>query len=316
MNVLQQIGHTMKSILYATFFVYVMLAAAPPPASQVLAAEQIPPAINAQRRIYLASRQRMLIQLMANSTCHSALDIRGPYHVKQMALARWLFERTMRDLRNGSDLRRVLPEVNAAVLESLNKVDAVWTAYSKIVTQWQSGAARDFLTLQNIYTFNTLILRHMQTAVNLIKAHYGHIARRAPSLSRALNEADRLRLLWLKASKEYCLIASGHQPQVNRDRLKITVAQFNASLLGLMKGDESRGISGAPASMISEQLERVQKIWAPFETSFLRMTDQTVSPAELFGLIETINQAIEIMLEELNRVVELYEVLNERSDLE
>jgi len=30
MNVLQQIGHTMKSVLYATFFVYVMLAAAPP----------------------------------------------------------------------------------------------------------------------------------------------------------------------------------------------------------------------------------------------------------------------------------------------
>ena len=99
-----------------------MLIHTPKPVSAEQSVDASASVINAQRKIYIAGRQRMLIQLMANSACYARLEIRTDYHNGQLGVAHWLFSRTLDDLRLGNQLRLMTAESDPAILAGIDRV--------------------------------------------------------------------------------------------------------------------------------------------------------------------------------------------------
>ena len=271
-----------------------------------VAAEPITPAVSAERKIGVAGRQQMLIELMANSACYADLDIRRDYHNGKMGLAHWLFGRALKDLRRGERLQKILPENNADILAGLDRVDALWKVYGKEITAWQSGKSQNLLTLQKIFAFSIPTQKKMNAVTALIIAHYGGQMSSKQDFVRARNEADHVRMLGVRASKEFCLIANGHEAEKNIKSLAETAKEFGKSLKHLIEGNAERGIPSPPVGIIAEQLTLVDAKWQTLSASLRRAADQN---ADLLDLIEPVDQTSIEILQELNKVIELYEAL-------
>ena len=148
-------------------------------------------------------------------------------------------------------------------------------------------------------------LKQMNKAVIEFEKRYGSTTLH-PSLALALNVSGRQRMLTQKASKEFCLIAFGHDVEQNREALKGTVALFEKSLAALMDGDDDLGLPEAPTDEIYDQLELVNGLWEPLSVVFKKVAAGENPSGEDLTTIATGNNPA---LFEMNKAVGMYENL-------
>lgn len=271
-----------------------------------VASDDITAAEDGARKINLAGRQRMLSQYMAKAACFVKLGVDVPQHKQQMAEGHFLFDQCLEGLRDGSPLLGMLPEKNPKIREELQSADKLWAEYGRAVTEWQQKGPSDSGAFPTITTLNAPLLEQMHKTTNLIQEVYGAASGGTvdPGIAVALNVSGRQRMLSQKASKEFCLVALGVEPEENRARLKATVAEFSGSLKALIEGDPARNIPEAPVSAIKEQLETVGGIWRPLETILRRAAEGgQPTPAD----IQTVASDNIPLLKEMNAAVWLYE---------
>lgn len=120
-----------------------------------------------------------------------------------------------------------------------------------------------------------------------------------PQLATAINLSGRQRMLAQRMSKEYFLAIYGYEPKKNRERLKKTIAMFDATLRGLINGDETLGLPPAPNEAIKRQLEKVNVLWADF-----KKTIESGSSAS-----EAVAKNNPVLLKEMNTAVYMFEQL-------
>ena len=268
------------------------------------AAAEISRRADAERKINLAGRQRMLSQFMAKAACFASIGIRKAHHLNQLGQTHWLFSETLQGLRNGSSTLGLLPEKNPTVLSDLRHVEQEWRSYGQAVAAWRSEAARRTSTLNAIFERNLPLLSKMNAVVKRLEQAHSASGALDSGTAVALNISGRQRMLTQKASKEACLIYKGYEAERNRQRLLKTIDLFSISLTNLMNGNQEQGLPAAPVSIIQEQLESVSRLWKTFRNRLLIVQRSDAPPLEELAAIAELNEPL---LFEMNKAVWLYE---------
>jgi len=264
---------------------------------------------DAQHRINVSGRQRMLSQRLAKSTC-LALRIPGNGAVlKEVEEARSLFISSMKALKSGSPEIGLAPEKDADLLPWIDKATELAEAYEKVIDAFvlEFAARPSQEKLETIYGMSLPLLTALNDTVEQLEAKHedGHLIRRG--LAPALNVAGRQRMLSQKMSKELCMLAFGYKARETRAHLMGTIALFESSHESLKRGLTPMKLNDSDASAISSQLALIERHWQELGKIFIRVRDGG-DPTE--EDVRTVASGSNALLAELNRAVEMYEAID------
>jgi hypothetical protein len=261
---------------------------------------------DAQHRINIAGRQRMLSQRIAKAACLTALHPGGGDHFQEMHEAYALFKSSMRALINGSAEIGLAAERDTEVLSAIQMANRLAVQYGaaidELMAAYPAGPVQARLAKFN--ELNLPVLIAINDAVELLESKHedGHLIR--PGLANAINISGRQRMLSQKMSKELCMIASGFKAQETRAHMLGTVALFTSSLEELKMKLAAMQIAQKEEVGIRVQLAKIERHWQELAPIFQRVSEgATPSDAE----VKIVAAANKSLLVELNQAVELYE---------
>ncbi|MCP4123088.1 MAG: hypothetical protein GY751_15150, partial [Bacteroidetes bacterium] len=128
----------------------------------------------------------------------------------------------------------------------------------------------------------------------------------APGLAATLNLSGKQRMLTQKMSKEFLLVAYGHEADDNKLSLLETYTLFERTLKGLLDGDEVLGLPGTKPQDIRDQLGVVSGLWAEFKPIVEYGADHKTAsiPTDKIAALEKTNLPL---LKNMNKAVGMYE---------
>ena len=127
----------------------------------------------------------------------------------------------------------------------------------------------------------------------------------AAEYGTVLNLAGRQRMLTQKMSKEFLLVAYGHEADANRLSLLETSGLFDQTLNGLFNGDDVLDLPGNPSATVRAQLDVVKGLWTAMQpiVEAGSAAGSTISPDQIASVAEK-NLPL---LKEMNKAVGMYE---------
>jgi hypothetical protein len=259
-----------------------------------------------KRKTNYACRQRMLSQRMAKAACFGALGIDAQAASRERLAALALFERSQASLVKGSSETRLLPETDIPVLERFETVAERWVRYGTAVVAADPAAPEDArkAALAAIYEESVAILNDIDDVVTLLEVKYESSGRLRPWLANAINVAGRQRMLSQKMSKEYCLLASGYEPDRSRALLLGSQALFEASHRDLRARLSRLKLTEKTERALADQFQKVEAIWTPFSAMINRAVGGARPTVEDLAEVARFNL---LLLAEIDAVVTLYE---------
>lgn len=296
-----------KSYSISLFFIALLVSYSP----HGVAAEDtlIAARRDAQHRINVSGRQRMLSQRMAKTACLATTLSANRDLLQEMRDARTLFTSSMKALRGGSSAIGLAPERDQAVLPLLDTAEELATLYEKAIDQFAASfpvkPGKD--KLEAIYEMSLPLLTALNDAVEQLEAKHedGGVIRKG--LANALNVSGRQRMLSQKMSKELCMIALGYNLEETRAHLMGSIALFESSHEVLKRGIGLMRIADKDAGPLRAQLALIERHWQRLGAMFIRVSQgETPTPTDL----ATVAAESPIFLAELNKAVELYEVID------
>ncbi len=255
----------------------------------------------------LSGKQRMLTQKMSKEVLLVALGEDGEANLGNLKATSELFDKTLKGLRLGDESLRLPPTFSKRVLKQLTKIDALWGEFNKTVSSITSGGAVTPEQVQAIADQNLPLLKEMNKCVGLYEKEASKSGLESdPGLAVTINLSGKQRMLTQKMSKEFLLIAYGHQVEENRLNLLETYSLFERTLKGLMDGDETLDLPGTKDESIRKQLTVVQGLWSDFKphVEFATKADNTTIPGENVTTVATLNLPL---LKNMNKAVGMYE---------
>ena len=244
--------------------------------------------------INLSGKQRMLTQKMSKEALLVALDVNRDENLANLKSTRDLFDKTLKGLRNGDDSLGLPPTKKPAILSALDDVDSMWAGFDPAVSGVVSSGVVEDAQIAVIASQNIPLLKAMNKTVKLYEAAASG-GDMNPALAVAINLSGRQRMLTQKMSKEFFLIAKGHNADANKASLSETVALFDGTLNGLINGDEETGLSPAPTEEIDAQLKKVQSMWMLFKAKLeAAPTPESIQSiaSENLPLLKEMNKAV------------------------
>ncbi len=277
-------------------------------ASGALAADPVAEARwDAQHRINVSGRQRMLSQRIAKAACLAARDPANAKQLQEMADARALFTASMKALKSGSAEIGLAPlQEGVPVLDTATELAAQYeAAASEFAAAFPAKPYQE--RLEKIYELSLPVLTGLNDAVEYLEARHkdGHLIRWG--LAVALNVSGRQRMLSQKMSKEVCEIASGYKPDETRKHLKGTIALFISSHESLKHGVIEMKLGEKDGLPIAIQLMTVERHWQELSKVYIRVNEGGAPAGED---LKTVAVESKTFLAELNRAVELYELID------
>lgn len=254
----------------------------------------------------LSGKQRMLTQKMSKEVMLVSLGVDLDKNIQNLIATSSLFDKTLKGLRNGSDELRLPPTTSKRILRQLDKIDALWAGFypniqtiitNKKVTPNQVAA---------IASNNLPLLKQMNKAVGLYEkdAKKGGL-KSDPGLAATLNLSGKQRMLTQKMSKEFLLIANGHETDSNKLNLLETHTLFERTLKGLLDGDETLGLPGTKPEAIRQQLDVVRGLWQDFKPIVEKGSqDSSTISTDMINQLAASNLPL---LKEMNKAVGMYE---------
>jgi len=213
-----------------------------------------------QRMIDLTQDQALLAEKMSKELVLVALEVDTEKNLENLQSSRALFERTLKGLRDG-DVALGLPgSRDQNFLDSLSDAGELWLVYDATVrTGFESGR----ITADQVGT-----VADLTAPISDAMKKAGAVLERNSSEGQLISMLDitkelagRQRLLTQKMSREFLLIAYGHEIEKNRSGLKESIAQFDRTLDGLLSGNTELRLVPAPSAEIKSQLRKLARIW-------------------------------------------------------
>ncbi len=244
--------------------------------------------------INLAGKQRMLTQKMSKEAMLVALGIDKEKNLESLKKTRDLFDKTLAGLRDGDADLGLSKTKKPKIRKQLKKIGKLWKDFDKAVSQIITTGEVSKEDVNVIADLNLPLLKQMNKGVKFYEASAaGSGVNQA--LAKAINLSGRQRMLTQKMSKEFFLVAYGHQADVNKESLKKTIELFSNTLDGLIDGNASLGLSAAPNAELKAQLTKVKGMWQEFrknvETSADDASKQAVANSNL-PLLKEMNKAV------------------------
>ena len=255
----------------------------------------------------LSGKQRMLTQKMSKEIMLIALDIDKANNLANLAKTSALFDKTLKGLRNGSEELRLPPTTSGRILRQLDKIDAIWAEFHPVVKRIIETKSVSDEQIALVAKSNLPLLKQMNKAVGLYEkdAKKGGL-KAAPGLAATINLSGKQRMLTQKMSKEFLLVAYGHEREDNKLALLETYSLFERTLKGLLDGDETLGLPGTKPESIRNQLGSVNELWSQFKPIVEYGADYktTEIPKDKIVMLAQTNLPL---LKEMNEAVGMYE---------
>ncbi len=255
----------------------------------------------------LSGKQRMLTQKMSKEMMLVALDVDKDANLANLQKTSALFDKTLKGLRNGSEELHLPPTSSGRILRQLDKIDAIWADFNPVV---QGVLADKSVTKEQVAVVaekNLPLLKEMNKAVGMYEkdAKKGGL-KAAPGLAATINLSGKQRMLTQKMSKEFLLVAYGHNRDDNKLALLETYSLFERTLKGLLDGDETLGLPGTKPQTIRDQLAVVDGLWQKFKpiVEYGAAHDTTEIPMDKIKTLADTNLPL---LKEMNKAVGMYE---------
>lgn len=280
----------MKAFRFFTIAAFALCVSAPSIAADV----------DYSKIINLAGKQRMLTQKISKEVLLVSLDVDWMQNIEHLKKTRGLFDKTLKGLRNGDDELGLPPTKKPRIVSGLDDVDGLWAEFNGVLTNVIQNEDVDDEQLSAIASQNVPLLKAMNKVVKLYEAasSSGDLN---PALAKAINLAGRQRMLTQKMSKEFFLVAKGHNVDSSKADLAKTIALFDTTLTGLIDGDDAQGLSPAPTDEILAQLNKVKSMWSSFKSHI----EGEPKPASIQAVA---NENLPL-LKEMNKAVGMFEAL-------
>ncbi|MCP4491183.1 MAG: hypothetical protein GY820_28290 [Gammaproteobacteria bacterium] len=255
----------------------------------------------------LSGKQRMLTQKMSKEMMLIALNADVEGNLTNLEKTSSLFDKTLKGLRNGSVELRLPRTDSGRILRQLDKIDEIWASFYPVAKEVLKSRAVTKEQVAIVAKNNLPLLKQMNKAVGLYEkdAKKGGL-KAAPGLAATINLSGKQRMLTQKMSKEYLLIAYGHDIDNNKLNLLETYSLFERTLKGLLDGDETLGLPGTRPEHIRSQLAVVNGLWKEFKPIVEAGADYKTTSLEK-DKIEKLAKANLPMLKEMNKAVGMYE---------
>ena len=255
----------------------------------------------------LSGKQRMLTQKMSKEIVLIAMGHEVAANVKNLQGTSSLFDKTLKGLRDGSSDLQLPATSNKRILRQLDKVDAIWADFQPVVQAIidQSSASGDQVAA--VAQQNLPLLKQMNKCVKLYEKDASSAGLSSdPGLAVTINLSGKQRMLTQKMSKEFFLIAYGHDVADNKLNLQETYTLFDRTLKGLLDGDPSLDLPGTSDANIRTQLTTVQGLWTKFQPSMAFGADPATSSIQTdkVSLVAATNVPL---LKNMNKAVKMYE---------
>ncbi len=255
----------------------------------------------------LSGKQRMLTQKMCKEMMLIALGVDAEGNLANLEKTSSLFDKTLKGLRNGSEELRLPPTSSARILRQLNKIDKIWAGFYPVVKDVLSSKSVDKEQVAVVAKNNLPLLKQMNKAVGLYEkdAKKGGL-KAAPGLAATINLSGKQRMLTQKMSKEFLLVAYGHDVENNKLSLIETYSLFERTLKGLLDGDDTLGLPGTKPEYIRAQLGVVDGLWKEFKPIVEAGADYKTKTIEN-DMVEKLANTNLPLLKEMNKAVGMYE---------
>ncbi len=255
--------------------------------------------------INLASKQRMLTQMMSKEAALVALGVDAPLNLSNLQQNQESFRQILNALRYGDFELAIAGTSDPLILERLKKVEELWPIFEGTIRESLATGEVAADQLATIAALNVPLLDATDATVESYKesAARGSLF---SMLNIAIDQSGRLRVLTQKMTKEFLLIAYGHEVEKNKAHLHESITHFERIVTGLVQGDHEMLLLPAPTAELQQQLKDVLQVWegfrAPLETA-IRSGEVAEDHIER---VETMNLAL---LTEAEKVVNMLESL-------
>jgi len=254
----------------------------------------------------LSGKQRMLSQKMSKEVMLVALDVDKSANLENLKKTSALFDKTLKGLRDGDASLNLPPTSAKRILRQLGKVDEIWADFYPAIQAITSSGSVTAEQVTVIAEKNIPLLKQMNKTVGAYEkdAAKGGLAK-DPGLAATLNLSGKQRMLTQKMSKEFLMIAYGHDVDNNKLSLLETYTLFERTLKGLVDGDATLGLPGTKAQGIIDQLGVVSGLWADFKpvVSAASEASTTAVSADQISQVAKLNLPL---LQNMNKAVGMY----------
>lgn len=249
----------------------------------------------------------MLTQKMSKEIMLVALGIEKDNNLKNLAATANLFHKTLKGLKDGdADLK--LPEtVSPRIRKQLDEVNKIWIDFHSLVQNIIDSGAVNASQVEKIAIDNLKLLKQMNRCVNLYEKDASKAGLKSdPTLAVTINLSGKQRMLTQKMSKEFLLVALGHDADINKLNLLETSTLFERTLNGLLDGDATLDLTGTKNGAIRAQLDVVKGLWMDFKPviSYALSPDTTSIASEKVNQLAAKNLPL---LSEMNKAVGMFE---------
>ena len=257
--------------------------------------------------INLSGRQRMLTQKMTKELLFVSLDFKKSENLKNLRNTASLFEKTFLGLRDG-DASVGLPATESRrIKRQLKKVEKLWKDYNALLQQVIASSSISKAQVGVAAKLNLPLLKEMNKAVKLYESAASKAGLKSnPSLAVSLNLSGKQRMLTQKMSKEFLLIATGHEVADNQLNLLETYNLFDRTLKGLKDGDQTLDLLATKETKIRNQLDIVARLWSDLKPLMQRVASTGNVSVSDISLVSKKNLPL---LKQMNAAVKMYEKL-------
>ena len=251
--------------------------------------QTISPRKNAENKIKLADRQRLLSEQMGRSICLVMGQIDAGSESDKARGSADLFDSTMRALRTGDENMGLLAEDNAEILAALENVEAISRTYRAATLQVGAGDLHS-VPVSQILRLSDPLLAQSNALLATIEAVYdngigtGH--------AKTIELARRQTMLTQKLAKEICFVNLKVDRATMLARLSSTVEEFERAQIALEQGGVTQGIE-KPTPKTAKKLAAVRMLWDEFALLARSVeAGTTLSNAELEAMVDLSNRIL------------------------
>ncbi|WP_375253866.1 type IV pili methyl-accepting chemotaxis transducer N-terminal domain-containing protein [Yoonia sp.] len=258
---------------------------------------------NAEERIDLSGKLRMLSQRIPAAVCHLGRGIDPEGSSTLLNDATGQFEKILAALEFGdADLNIQEPETRRKTLAAIAELRSRWEPLKTAADAIATGTATPE-DINLVLTQNLTVLAGAQLLVEELVQQYSNPNAVTRASLMLIDISGRQRMLTQKISKESCMLGSEYATPSTLDDLQGTIRIFEASLEALTFGMPAVGIGPPPNPEIYAGLGGVQNDWSTVKPHVLAVIDgkelDDASNTEKF-------RGLNVTMVNMNRVVGMY----------
>lgn len=262
--------------------------------------------IDFDRMLDVAEAQTMLTQRMSAEALFVTLGIDRALSLEHLDTSRNDFDRALTGFRDGDAALQISAIVDPELLEYVDEAESHWVPMEAAVGACLSGVPITAAHVAAIADASESLQDVLQDLTDGLRER----TRTRGSYSMlgvALETARGATLLSQQMTKEFLLVAYGHQASRNRSALRETAEKFQENLQGLVEGDIDRLLLAAPTPGIRAQLLTVQQIW---DNEYRPLIERAVTEGDLnAGAVARMARVNLTLLHEIQLVATMYRQL-------